>query len=294
MPEKKEDENMRWIILVGLLTFLTYAEELPAEKEYQTTVDRAKQDYDARVGVIKKEYDGKVKVAKEKLVAALEITKIEATKQGDLNKAVYLRDKIASLRADLISDAFFGKWYTAKGGPWEIANEHNKWVLREFRATGMIESTNSGLINDNLVIFQMGQDAVTVELRGTEPHLAFYPDAVKDGVLKIEVPRVAAQILGKAERQIGQVSIIQVSLDRLQGNWEFINPEQKFHGKRSIINDKCIGQGGTGMIKILNSKTFSIVYDNGYSDIFIIEDNLDLIKGKYNKDNSVIFMKRIR
>lgn len=79
-----------------------------SDKEYQTALDKAKAEYDA-----------KVKVAKDKYVKDLKVEMDAATKKGDLDGAIKMRDKIVELtpkvvvvppKPDLTSDLVGQKW----------------------------------------------------------------------------------------------------------------------------------------------------------------------------------------
>jgi hypothetical protein len=76
---------MRKFFVLFLLAFPAFCSE-QAEKDYQSAVDKAKAEFDA-----------KVKVAKDKLVATLKVEMDAATKKGDLDGALKLRDRIAEL-----------------------------------------------------------------------------------------------------------------------------------------------------------------------------------------------------
>ncbi|HYG73395.1 MAG TPA: hypothetical protein VEK08_00075 [Planctomycetota bacterium] len=77
----------------GLFVLLVVASSAIAED----ALEKAEQEYNTTIEAAKIEFDSKCRVAKEKLVPLLKAELSEATKRGDLDRALKLRDRVRAL-----------------------------------------------------------------------------------------------------------------------------------------------------------------------------------------------------
>lgn len=105
-----------------------------------------------------KEYKAAVEAAKKVLVQKLNAEKESATKKGDLDAALKIRDLIKSYDVEKVAEKpiekpiivdfnkVVGKWQTPTFGPWTISNERGKLLV----ATGDGKHTTTSRTEGNV------------------------------------------------------------------------------------------------------------------------------------------------